>query len=378
MKALTIGISEPGVCGVRDHSRILDRELAHRGWRIVREWWNRSASHQSVAGLHAAGRRWRSAVAGALARGQPDVVVWHYSVFSHAWRGMPTLVPATASLLGQGPAPVLAFLHEYAYPWGRRGWRGVLWAASQRAVLPTVVGAADALMTTLVRRAEWLSSCAWLPDRPVRAVPVFSNLPDIGPVETGNTLTVGVFGYSAEHAPVELIVEALTSLRAHVPDAHLCLLGAPGEDSGAGARWCRAAARSGWSEQALRFTGVLDAGELARAIRACHLVLFADPGGPSARKGTLAAALAAARPVVALDGPDTWAELRAQRVVRVVPPNSSDIAAALSSLARCRDERRALGKRARSFYEQRQHPSIVTEQVADLLSDVATTDGVTT
>ena len=80
-----------------------------------------------------------------------------------------------------------------------------------------------------------------------------------------------------------------------------------------------AAGREGRVGDALSFSGPLPAQDLSDELAACDLLLFADDPGPSSRKGTLAASLASARPVIAIDGPQGWSELAEAGAVRVVP-----------------------------------------------------------
>jgi len=91
---------------------------------------------------------------------------------------------------------------------------------------------------------------------------------------------------------------------------------------------------------------------VSRQLAACEVIVFPDPSGPSSRKTSLAAALAHGKPVVALDGAQTWRELVDAGAV-VVGANRDAMAVELGRLMCDRDARSDLGARARAFSEGR-------------------------
>ena len=111
---------------------------------------------------------------GARARGRaPDAILVHYSVFAYALKGLPFQVPRMfATLRGTG-VPVVGVLHEIVYPWFYGGWRGAVWAVTQRAVMLPVMRVLDAVIVTAEQREQWLRTRRWLPARPVVTAPVF-------------------------------------------------------------------------------------------------------------------------------------------------------------------------------------------------------------
>ncbi len=117
---------------MRDHARLLTAELAAQGTPVLAAL----ARSQPRAGPRgeAEVRAWAGALRRALDHERPDAIVLHYASFAYAQRGVPLLLgPTLAAVRAAGP-PVIAFVHELAYPW-RRGARGDFWAASQRAAL---------------------------------------------------------------------------------------------------------------------------------------------------------------------------------------------------------------------------------------------------
>jgi glycosyltransferase involved in cell wall biosynthesis len=343
-----VGVSLSPNCGVRDHARLLAAELAAEQLNCTFHWLQRS--ERSFRGSRAEIRAWTRGLSEELGQRRPDAILFHYSVFTCSHKGIPLFVPAVLSALRPGGVPLLSIMHEFAYPWGYGGWRGVVWAVTQRAALFELMRASTSVIVTADPRATWLASRSWLPKRRVLAAPVFSNLPPPAAIPPAQREpgVIGLFGYSYQGAAVSLILDALADLRAGGLPARLKLLGAPGPASPAGEGW-RAQARARGLEEALSFTGALPAQALSDALAACELLLFADTAGPSPRKGTLAGSLASGRPVVAIDGPVTWPELVTAGAVRLAAPTPRGLAEAIAGLLGDEVEREALAARSRDF-----------------------------
>jgi glycosyltransferase involved in cell wall biosynthesis len=347
-RVAVVGVSSGRVCGVRDHATVLARALGEDGWSCTLHWLTREQRS-----LRAGGRElgfWRRRLASELERERPDAVLLHYSVFAYSHRGLPLFVRPTLSSVRAAGVPVVAFLHELAYPWGLGGWRGSVWAATQRALLIEVMRHSRAAVLTADFRAEWLASRAWLPKRPIAVAPVFSNLPppSLATRPRRELPRVGVFGYAYEGAAIAPVLDAVALLGERSVPVGLALLGAPGPDSIAGAAW-RAGARARGIAEALSFSGPLPAQQLSDELAGCEVLLFGDATGPSSRKGTLAAALASGAPVVAVDGRRSWAQLIGQAAALVVEPSAAALADALEALLLDEAARGALGARGRRF-----------------------------
>jgi glycosyltransferase involved in cell wall biosynthesis len=352
---------------VRDHARLLAEDLTTAESSCTFHWLSRE--ERSLRGARSEIRAWAGELEGSLAERRPDAILLHYSVFSYSHRGLPLFVTPILGALRSSRAPLVTVLHEYAYPWRLGDWRGNVWAVAQRAALISVMRASCAAITTGDARVAWLTSRRWLPRRRVLLAPVFSNLPAPDPRKGGQgSLLIGLFGYSYQGAAVSLILDALHELRSRGLGAQLRLLGAPGPSSSAGAAWLSAARERGL-EEALSFSGALPAQELSNALAECATLLFVDRAGPTSRKGTLAASLASGRPVVALDGPQTWSELVQGAAARVVEPTARALADALALLLEDEDAREAQGRRGRSFAEHEMGLSRTTEAVRSLLAD---------
>jgi glycosyltransferase involved in cell wall biosynthesis len=274
-----------------------------------------------------------------------------------------------ARRLARKGVPVVAALHEFAFPFGDGGNRETIWAVTHRAALVPVWSATAGVIVTTEDRAHWLRSRRWLPHRPVSFVPVCSNLPVVStPDRPESGPRVGVFGFAAGGSLVEETAAALSRLRDAGLDAQLVLIGAPGPAAPDADAWRRAAGSSGFGP--LVFTGVLEPVDLARALCSVDVVLLADRAGPMSRKTTLAAALALGRPVVAADGPRRWDLLAKERAVVLARPSAEGLASALESLLREEPERRRQGVRGEAFYRRWMTPERFASEILVLLNAV--------
>jgi glycosyltransferase involved in cell wall biosynthesis len=364
-----VGMSEGQVCGMHDHSVLLGRALADLGIRCSEHWLVRSGD--SLRATRAEIAAWRTRLVGELAGERPDAVLWHYSIFTSSYRGLPLFVAPVIASLRRSRVPVIAVMHEAAYPWGIGGWRGPIWALTHRLVLVDAVRLCRGIVVTTGDRASWLRTRWWLARRPLRVAPVFSNLPApaVGPPPVASPRRVGLFGYSYDENAVSVVLDALRLLRVEGLDIELILLGSPGRASPSGEGWLADARARGLAD-AVSFTEILPAQALSDAIASCEVLLSANPPGPSSRKGSLAASLASGRPLVALDGPDAWREPVESGAVEMVPAHAPALAAALRALLADSSRRRELGVRGRSFAEERMGVGVTANAVIALLDGV--------
>jgi glycosyltransferase involved in cell wall biosynthesis len=371
LSILTTGVSDSTVCGVRDYARVLERAFVALDSTVETEWWDRDPSAGWTSTVRAA-TRWSSTLMTRIERARPDVVLWHYSVFTYGRQGIPLLVPIVCDRLAQSAAPVVCLLHEFVYDHRPLSARGVIWGSMTRAALVPVVLASAALIVTTTERARWLCTRRWLPDRPVAFAPVSSNLPIHRTAQARETgaVSVGVFSFGAQDVEARCVVEAICALRDRGFDVRLVLVGAPGPESGQAAAWRRLLS-SGGHEGALAFTGVLDPDALADSVQALDLLVHPYVEGPSSRRTTLAAALAHGIAVVALDGPHTWSLLVREGAVALTPPESSGLAAELERLVRDAPARKRQGARGLDFYRRFMEPVVVATRLVDLLASVA-------
>jgi len=366
LRILNLGVSHSPVCGVRDYAERLGEELASAGHAVESEWLERPASVQGTLD-------WIRTVTSAEMQDRVDVVLWHYSVFAYSSNGVPTVALPLSWALWRARVPVVGVLHEFVFPWGRHGWKGTAWAASQRLALPAVVAVSSRLLVTVEDRAAWLREQRWLPCRPTTVVPVFSCLPEslVPPIpQKSGPMRIGMLGYPK--ASARLITEAMEYVRATGISAELWLLGAPGQDTSAGEAWRRAGGAASIDE-AMKFTGIVRPERLADEIAHCDILIFDDTFGPSSRKTTLAAILVSGRPVVAIDGPSTWSLLAEAGAVRLVARNPRALGEALLQLANDDAKREELGARSRAFYERHQSRRVVAAAVLQLIWECCNT-----
>lgn len=368
LRIAVVGASSGPVCGVRDYARVTAEALSSHGARVTTLWWERDESW-GFRRTAAEARAWLDAVDEAVDRDKPEWILWHYSVFTWGGRGIPYLAPMVARRLARTEVPVLAVLHEFAFPFGEGGLGGTVWALAHRAALVPVLRGTTAVIVTTEDRALWLRSRRWLPLRPVSFLPVCSNLPVV-PTQSRleDVLSVGVFGFAAGCSLVEEVTAALTHLRDAGLKARLVLVGAPGSAGPDADAWRNAASSRGFDS--LAFTGVLGPDELARALASVDVALLADRAGPMSRKTTLAAALALGRPVVAVDGPKRWGLLANERAVVLAQPTSKGISTALEPLLRNEGARRKQGERGKAFYSRWMTPERLASEMLAFLAAI--------
>ena len=329
-------------------------------------------SDMSARGAWREVHAWARRLARDLQAERPDAVLLHYSVFDYAHRGVPLYVGAPMSALRETGVPVVAVLHELAYPWGRAGWRGAMWALTQRAALIDVLRSVSTVVVTADFQERWLESRRWAPRRLIAMAPVFSNLPapqTQADRDPGNTAALGIFGYSYEGVATSLVLDAMRRLADEGVALQLRLLGSPGRSSPSGERWLAEARQRGLAA-ALWFSGALPAQELSNALAGCTVLVCPDRAGPSSRKGSLAASLLAGRPVVAIDGPRTWSRMSEQGALLLVEPEECALAKAVSELLHDAREADELGARGRTFHEQEMSVEVTAAAVGGLLERI--------
>jgi glycosyltransferase involved in cell wall biosynthesis len=350
-RAAVIGMTTSETSGMRDYAMLQAAQLPEEGVSCSLHWLVRR--ERSLAASRAELANWEKQLAAELTRERPDVLLLHYSTFAYSHRGVPIFLRELLSRLRRLQIPLVSVLHELAYPWHRPGVRERVWAVSQRAALIDLMRCSSAGIVTTDFNELYLQSRRWLPRRELAIAPVFSNLP--APIENGAAPapgTIGLFGYGNEEASMEPVLDAMRVLVGSGKQVQLRLLGAPGGDSDSGRVWQRAADARGVGH-VLSFSGILPAQELSDQLVACELLLSAASPGPTSRKGTIAASLASGRPLLALDGPRTWHELRDAEALMLAQPTGEGVAAQIEVLLADAHLRAALGARGREFAQRR-------------------------
>jgi glycosyltransferase involved in cell wall biosynthesis len=349
LRVAAVGVTETATSGMRDYATLLADALGREGIECSLHWLQRE-----VAGLSSERRQvsaWCAALRNELAREQPAAVVLHYSPFAYAHRGVPLHLPGLLAAVAERDVALIAVLHEMAYPWHRSGMRGAVWAVSQRAALIELMRRTRAAVVTTPGRGRWVESRRWLPKREVEVAPVFSNLPAPAAAARVRPGSVGLFGYGYEGARMEVVLDAVRLLADRGSTTVLRLLGAPGPDSEGGRRWREAAARRSL-DGAVEFSGVLPAEQLAGELAACEILLSAVVNGPTTRKGTIAASLQSGRPLLALDGPNTWRAFTDEQALMLAPAEPEGLARAIATLQADGALRERLGAGGRAFAER--------------------------
>ena len=364
-RVASFGMSLGQTSGMRDHARLLSEALPAEGVPCSLHWLGREQT--ALAGARREVAAWARELEGALREERPSALVMHYASFAYAHRGIPLFLGPALRAARRSGLPLIALMHELAYPL-RGGVRGYVWAGTQRAALLALMLPASAAVVTTEQRVQWLRSRRWLPARPVAFAPVYSNLPPPSPQVEVDALRVGLFGYAYEGANGGLVLDAIARLRQEIA-LRLELLGAPGPDTPTAEAWLAEARRRG-VEGAVEFSGRLPGQALSDELARCAVLLCAASPGPTSRKGTLAGSLASGRPVVAIDGHLTWQELRKQDAARVVAADAGALSAELGRLLADPAERDALGARGRAFHDHRMAAACTAQLLRRLIAEV--------
>lgn len=365
LRVATVGMTETPTAGMRDYAELLAGALGKDGVDSSFHWLERKSG--SLGAERAQIAAWRARLAAELRRERPSALILHYSPFAYSHRGIPIFARSLLATLAPLRIPLITALHELAFPWARRAARQRAWAVTQRVALFDLMRRSSAAVVTLESRAEWLRDSRWLPERPIEVVPVFSNLPAPSNAPTPAAPgTIGLFGYGYEGALMELVLDAIRLLADRREGVRLRLLGGPGPQSDGGERWRVAAAARGLGA-AVEFSGVLPAQELSNELASCQLLLSAVVNGPTPRKGTIAASLESGRPLLAIDGPETWEPFIAERALMLARPEPADIAEQAGKLLDDEQLRERLGASGRSFALQRLSLSRGARAYAELI-----------
>lgn len=366
LRLTAIGLVPPGPSGVLDHGRLLAQALRLRGHEVAEVWQDNEGSgfgravFASARILHAA---WR------LPAGSTLLV--HYSPVAFGYRGIPGPAVGAGALARFRGCRTVVVLHELAYTYQPHvdDWRRRITSVAHAVSLRIVLWGADAVVVTTEPRRRRVQGI-WRRCRgSVHLIPVFSTVP-VPSLETRPPheapFTVGVPGYSGDGVRPDLLIDALVLLQRLGP-IDVALIGGPGRESRDGQAWLRLAERAGVGER-LRFSGVLEPPDLSAFISSCDLLILVNEEGPSARKTSLATALAHGRPIVSLDGPNRWEELVHSGAVVVVPPSPEALARAMNELRDDPERQAELGARARAYYDRAMTLDMVAERFEEVMS----------
>lgn len=351
-----VGISRSRSCGVRDYAARLDEELRELGLPTSMRFVEGPSQRGLLRGVLDDMRF----LARAASTGAGSTVLFHYSPFALGAGGFPVLAPLLGLLLKVRSCKLVLLLHELAYPPGRPSTRERAWAAWQHACLRILLRSARAAVVTTPERARLVAELA--PALPRIEQPVWSPLRSVQPPQPVPG-RIGSFGWGAFADAADLALDALSRLREQEASAHLVLIG--GDDAGRVADVWRAAARERGLTEHVHTTGYLEPHELAEALSRLTVYVHLDRAGPAPRKTTLAAALHAGVPIVALDGPETWAPLAQTEAVHIVAAEATALALALAE--------QAVGHHefcSGEFYETHMSAQQGAMRIADLLASV--------
>jgi glycosyltransferase involved in cell wall biosynthesis len=326
----------PGCGGVGEYTAMIEAGLRDAGDRV--RVWHPGALPDRF------GPAARRTIETAL-RADPGTLLVQYVPAAFGLRGMNLPFCWWLRRLAREGADVRVMFHEPFFYFGiDRPWRNAL-ALVQRLMAAILLRAA---------RRVYYSTESWTrllapygPQRHVEVLPIPSTIPadvplDAMPHGTGEP-TVGHFGTYGEHVAGQL-VPALGAIVARLPGVRLRLLGR-------GAAHFASRLDAGVRSR----TDVIEAEDgaaIARALRACDILLQPYPDGVTTRRTSMMAALASGVAVVTTAGALTEPVWRATNAVVLVPADdAAAVAAAVATLAADAPERRARGERGRRLYD---------------------------
>lgn len=369
LTVIVTGVVPSGPGGMRDYGDLLGRELTERGACVSVAWIENGGG--PLAGLRAGLRL--LATARQIEPG--TVVIWNYAPVSLGVLGLPGPGVLLGLVLRVRGIRTLAVLHELAQPLRLPGCKAKVVGAGQLVALSAVLAGVPDVVATTQNRARWLRLFERTLGFRVHFLPIFSNFdpPRARSADNGargrspaeGPLAV-VLDYAADYARPDVVIDAARALACRA-GIDLVLLGAPGAESRAGARWRALAEAAGVSER-LRFTGVVDPEEFVRWLSCTDVVILPNAQGPSSRKGTLAAALAHGSVIVSVDGLLRWQLLVDADALVMVPPHGASMASAIERLWESTELRKGYRRRAADFYDEHLSLRRVTDGIVCILS----------
>jgi glycosyltransferase involved in cell wall biosynthesis len=291
-----------------------------------------------------------------------DALLLQYNPFLYGRWGVAPWLPAQLRALRRRGVRVAVMVHETAVP--LRRMRGTAMGAWQRGQLRAVVACADVALVSIEPWAARIA--AFRPRRPVRHLPVGSNLPDMRHMRAVSRARLGL--------GVDDIAVATLST------GHPSHLVEPVREA------CNALADSGWNVTLLRLgAGASPVGGLRDSVRvlrpgrqplaalavdlaAADLALMPYVDGVSTRRTGLMAALQHGVAVVGSDGPLTDGSLRESGAVSLVANGSAEAMArgAVGLTADPRAQRR-LGGAGRRLYDEHFDWSVIAAALLEAL-----------
>ncbi|MHB8510949.1 MAG: glycosyltransferase family 4 protein [Actinomycetota bacterium] len=313
---------------------------------------------------HASIRNWdRSGIneiTSVVSGSKPDVIIWQYNPFQFGRSGVGFSARRLARDLRR-VAPLIIIAHELWYPWGRSGFKGAVWASSQRIQFASLLEFASKVVVTTPARKDSLQH--WFRRRAtdISYIPIGSNIvhrpinaSDVVRARFGiasDAIVIGHFGSIGDGRDVRPLIDASKMLRQR--DVHVLFVGRTGIDPP--------------RVEGAHSTGPLDASLISEYLAACDLYAFIEPLGPTPRKGSLLAAMGAGLPIIALDGKNTDPIFATS--MKLVPPGS--FAKAVEELIDHPELRAALGVRAKELVQKEFSWSRIADDLLGLIGDLA-------
>ncbi len=317
MRVLLITKNFPPVsCGVGDYASRLARELAAAGNSVTVLTEPADAPRQLSFGLREQSLRgWRDLQPAieAVAAFAPDHVQLEYSGYAWGRWGFAWWLNALLFGLRRRRIPVHAGLHELAISMRQHPLRTPVALAQWLHVALILAAVKSAAVNMRSRVASLERLFPWWREK-IRYRPNSSNIPVVPFAETERAgfrrergvapgeLVVATFGLFHPAKNYEALIQAVALLRSSNPP-RLWMLGNFAAASPDYVARLKLAAQAAGIQEAVWWSGRLEAAEMSRALQASDVFVLPQPDGHLTRSGAFMAAAAHGLPVVAVRQP---------------------------------------------------------------------------
>lgn len=281
---------------------------------------------------------------------EPDCIVLQYNPFSYGKRGFCPYLPRTLKeIKSKKPAIRIALMvHEPFVP--VESWQNAIMTSWQRWQLWATARQADVLYFSI---EPWVNRFAsWFPDKPVRHLPVGSNIPLISVDRASvrqqlgiapDELVLGVFGTMHHSRLMPFIQHACDKLATEAIRTRLLYIGPHGNQL-----------RQATKSNLLIDAGRLDAADVSRHFSAMDLYLAPFRKGVSARRGSFLVGIQHGVATVSTKGIHTDAFIReADKAAFLLGPDTkrAEFTNRVLALARNPEQRKQIGLEGKKFFQ---------------------------
>lgn len=360
-RIVTAAMTPQLASGVRDYAEILNASLRERNFQVDSHYIDADGANFLTAircGLRMLKVAWSCR--------QNEVMLAHYSPFSFAFRGVPLVGALFGTVAQLRGARVIVVLHELFYGWNTGRGKRRLIAVTQWLTLRLVLMNADGVLVTTEPRKRYIEQLPKMFSPLTLFAPVFSTIPRMQPkppLLTGQRPRLVVPSFTGDQTPRDLLLDALVSMSPTVVD--LVLLGSPGPHAPETIAWTDGCRLRGLPHPI--FTGLVSKEEYSLQLHCSSAVVLLSEEGPTGRRSSLSVALAHGKPVIAINGPLTWAAVADSGAVGLCEPSARALGAQLRRVLGSERLLTSMSESASSFYEREMSVSRTREAIISMV-----------